>query len=285
MYKFSIGVMADSFLLPFEQAVAKAREIGADGVQLYAVQGEITPENLNAGKRENLKKILKQNDLVVSALCGDFGGHGFARKEENAVKIEKSKRVIDLALELGTNVVTTHIGVVPGDSSCDRYKILQEACNELAEYAYSNGAYFAVETGPEPAGVLKEFLDSLSSKGIAVNLDPANFVMVTGDDPVKAVYTLKDYIVHTHAKDGIMLKQTDPEIIYDFFAGGGIGDLRLEEYFREVPLGTGKVDFDGYIKALDEIGYHGFLTVEREVGDRPEEDIRLAAGFLKKYLL
>jgi sugar phosphate isomerase/epimerase len=38
---------------------------------------------------------------------------------------------------------------------------------------------------------------------VAVNLDPANFVMVTGDDPVQAVYTLKDYIVHTHAKDGV----------------------------------------------------------------------------------
>ena len=28
-------------------------------------------------------------------------------------------------------------------------------------------------------------------------MDPANFVMVTGDDPVQAIYTLKDYIVHT----------------------------------------------------------------------------------------
>lgn len=35
-------------------------------------------------------------------------------------------------------------------------------------------------------------------------LDPANLVMVTGDDPVQAVYNLKDYIVHTNAKD-IML--------------------------------------------------------------------------------
>lgn len=284
MKKFSIGVMADSFLLPFEQSVAKAREVGADGVQLYAVQGEITPENLTAEKRKNVKHILEQNGLTVSALCGDFGGHGFARKDENVLRIEKSKWIVDLALDLGTPIITTHIGVVPRDPSCDRYKIMQEACNRLAEYAHSQNAFFAIETGPEPAPVLKQFLDSLCSKGVAVNLDPANLVMVTGDDPARAVHTLKDYIVHTHAKDGIMLKQTDPQVIYDFFADGGIGDLHLDEYFREVPLGSGKVDFDAYIKALEEIGYHGFLTVEREVGEHPEEDIRMAVQFLKKYL-
>lgn len=49
---------------------------------------------------------------------------------------------------------------------------------------------------------------------MAVNLDPANFVMVTGDDPVQAVYNLKDYIVHTHAKDGVKLHDSNPEAVY-----------------------------------------------------------------------
>lgn len=284
MSKFSIGVIADSFRLPFEQSIKKAHQVGADGVQLYAVNGEITPENLTGEKIKSIRHLLSENDLMVSALCGDLGGHGFSRKEENGFRIERSKRIVDLALELGTRVITTHIGVVPEDTSCERYKTMHEACNLLAEYAYSNKVFFAIETGPEPARVLKEFLDGLDSKGVAVNFDPANLVMVTGDDPVKAVYTLKDYIVHTHAKDGIMLKETDPQTIYDFFADGGIGDLRLEEFFREVPLGEGNVDFDAYIKSLEDIGYKGFLTVEREVGNHPEDDIRMAVRYLKRYL-
>ena len=142
------------------------------------------------------------------------------------------------------------------------------------------GAFFAVETGPEPAQRLKSFLDSLSSKGVAVNLDPANLAMVTDDDPVEAVYTLKDYIVHTHAKDGLLLQKTDPKIIYDFFAEGGIGDLRLDEYFREVPLGEGLVPFDKYLATLSEIGYNGFLTIEREAGADPVGDIGKAVRFL-----
>ena len=39
---------------------------------------------------------------------------------------------------------------------------------------------------------LKEFLDALHSNGVAVNLDPANLAMVTKDDPVQAVYNLKN---------------------------------------------------------------------------------------------
>lgn len=281
--QFQIGIIADWLGLPLDKALAKCAALGADGVQLYAVGGEMAPENMTPASLQEKRALLKDNGLTVSALCGDLGGHGFARAAENPAKIEKSKRIVDLALELGSKVVTTHIGVVPADTASDTYQVMQAACNELAEYAHENGAFFAIETGPEPAERLKTFLDGLSSKGVAVNLDPANLVMVTGDDPVRAVYTLKDYIVHTHAKDGRMLRKTDPRVIYDFFAEGGIGDLRLDEYFKEMPLGQGGVDFDGYMKALENIGYTGFLTIEREVKENPAADIALAVEFLNRY--
>jgi len=281
MKKFSIGVMVDSFRIGLLDGIKKAKEIGAAGIQIYAVQGEMAPENLTASRRKEILDIIESNDLVVSALCGDLGGHGFSVLEDNQLKIEKSKRIMDLAKDLNSNVVTTHIGVIPQESNHLRRKILREACEKLGEYGDSVGAYFAIETGPETAETLKGFLDSLKSKGVKVNFDPANLVMVTGDDPLKAVYTLKDYIVHTHAKDGIMLKETDPERIYNFFADGGIENIRLEEFFIETPLGQGQVNFDQYLKGLNSIGYKGFLTIEREVGAHPEDDIRIAVEFLK----
>jgi sugar phosphate isomerase/epimerase len=282
--RVKIGVMVDSFRLGLVEGIKKAREVGAEGIQIYATNGEMAPENLTAGKRKEILDIIRSNGLVVSALCGDLGGHGFAIREDNTWKIEKSKRIMDLAKDLDTGVVTTHIGVVPADSSHPRRKILQEACEELGEYGDSVGAIFAIETGPETSATLKGFLDSLHSRGVRVNLDPANLEMVTGDDPVKAVYTLKDYIVHTHAKDGVMLKKTDPERIYNFFAEGGIEDINLEEYFMETPLGEGSVNFNDYLKALESIGYKGFLTIEREVGESPEKDIRTAVEFLRSKI-
>lgn len=281
MQEFKIGIIADCLRLPFAESLQKCRELGANGVQLYAVEGEMSPEQQTPEKIAQKRRLLADNGLEVSALCGDLGGHGFARAQENPAKIERSKRIVDLALELGGRIVTTHIGVVPSDPASDVYKVMQEACNQLAEYAHKQGAWFAIETGPEPAKRLREFLDSLDSKGVGVNLDPANLVMVTDDDPVAAVHTLAPYIVHTHAKDGVMLKKTDPQVIYDFFAEGGIGDLRLEEYFLETPLGGGRVDFDAYLQALRDIGYTGYLTIEREVGVDPIGDIRTAVDYLR----
>ena len=38
------------------------------------------------------------------------------------------------------------------------------------------------------------------------------------------------------------------------------------------------------MRALEEIGYRGFLTIEREVGDNPAGDIRTAVDFLKNII-
>ena len=282
MYEFPIGVILESFKLNRSEAIRKAAEIGAKGIQMYATQGANSPDSLSKSDRISLKNEVQESNLVFSALCGDLG-RGFGNKELNSKLIEKSKRIVELAKDLGTNIVTTHIGVIPNNKNHERYKIMQEACFELARCADNMNAYFAIETGPEKATVLKEFLDDLQSKGIAVNLDPANFKMVTGDDPVQAVYTLKEYIVHTHAKDGNRLNIGNPEFIYQTVhpVPQGFDDI---QYFEEVPLGTGSVDFPNYLKALEDIGYRGFLTIEREVGETPEKDIQTAYQYLRKII-
>ena len=225
--------------------------------------------------------MVKDHGLVISALCGDLG-KGFGDANLNPELIAESKRIMEIALEMETNIVTTHIGVVPTDPEHPRYKIMQDACGVLAEYADGLGAHFAIETGPEPAKTLKGFLDGLHSRGVAVNLDPANLVMVSGDDPVEAAHTLKDYIVHTHAKDGRMLYSLDPEIVYGVRPKSP--ELVESPSFIELPLGEGDVPFKEYLSALDEDGYRGFLTIEREVGENPARDIASAVDYLKNII-
>ncbi len=279
MYNFPIGVLLESFRLPLDEALDKAAELGFKGIQIYATTGAQAPENLSASQRKELLDKIKSRGLVVSALCGDLG-KGFTDPDLNPELVEKSKRILDLAKDLETDIVTTHIGVVPEDKSKPRYAVMESACGQLAEYADSLNAHFAIETGPEKAATLKSFLDGLHSKGVAVNLDPANFVMVTGDNPVDAVYTLKDYIVHTHAKDGKRIFYRDPEVVY-----GLRKDVIVEDdSFIELPLGKGEVPFADYLKALEDIGYKGFLTIEREVGDDPSADIILARDFLREQI-
>ncbi len=281
MARFKIGVMVDSFRLPIPDGVRKASELGADGIQVYVVDGEMTPKALDAAKRQAFKKLVQDNGLQISALCGDLGGHGFQIPAENEDKIARSEAIVDLAVDLGTKVVTTHIGVVPADATSPVYQNQKYVCQTIGEYAAKRGVTFAIETGPETAERLAAFLKDVNSKGIGVNLDPANLIMVQNDDPVKAVYALKDFIVHTHAKDGVQYKPCDPVKVYNAFAEGGVEGLNIGELFNELPLGEGKVDWDRYLAALSEVGYRGYLTVEREVGANPEADIRTAVNFLK----
>ena len=275
-----IGAMIESFRLDFKDAAAAAKKVGADGVQMYA--SGIVHADMTAAEIKEVKKILDGEGLAVSALCGDFGCRMFYLPDECRETIEREKKVMNVAKELGTNIVTTHIGVVPEEENCPQYESMHKVCKELADFADSVGGRFAVETGPERAELLKRFLDGLSSRGVSVNLDPANLVMCAGDDPVQAVYTLKDYIVHTHAKDGVQNYYVDTRRLYapEYY--------NLEpaswDSIKEVPLGEGGVKWPEYIKALKEIGYDGYLTIERECGDEPARDITLAVSFLKKLI-
>lgn len=286
-----IGVIVKSFRLDVRAGLQKAKDVGAEGVQVHAVSGETDPEELTASARKELKQYIESLGLEISALCGDLGQFGFEDKVANEWKVDKSKRIMELAKELGTHIVTTHIGIIPYDQESRAYEAMHNACKELSEYADSMGANFAIETGPTTAIQLKSFLDTLGSKGVAVNYDPANFVMVTGDDPVQSVYTLKDYIVHTHAKDGIRYLSVDPREVYGSYDYEPTDQGRLRELmrsgkikvFEETPLGEGHVKFDAYFKALQDIGYEGYLTIEREAGAEPEKNIREAVQFLKGY--
>lgn len=275
-----LGVISDSFGTSVRAGIEACASLGLSGMQIYAVKGEFCPENLREEDIESLRALLKEKGLEVSALCGDLGGHGFEIASEVPTRVEKTKKIIDLALKFDSKIVTTHIGVIPEDKTSEKYQTMLGAMKELGKYASERGATLAIETGPEIAVVLNDFVRA-AGDGVGVNLDPANFVMVTGQEPAEAVRILSDKIVHTHVKDGKMLKKSDPVLIYKCFAEGGIEALNVADFFIEVPVGEGDVNWDEYIGALREVGYNGYLTIERECGDDPAADIKKAADFIR----
>lgn len=280
-----IGIITDCMKRnTLAEALADAARLGADGVQIYATTGEFTPDTLGAEAKAKYKALLSQHGLEISALCGDMGGYGFERAEDNALRIEKTKRIIDLAVDFSARVVTTHIGVIPDEKTHPRYAVMLSALTECGSYAAAKGVTLAIETGPEKAKTLKAFIEDTEG-GVGVNLDPANFTMVTGQDAVEAVSILKNYIVHTHVKDG---RKLDPELkaetVYHAFAVGGVAALNACKGFEELPIGQGDVDWKSYMKALREIGYDGYLTIEREAGDAPFDDIRSAVKFIRSFV-
>ena len=206
-----IGTIVELLKQPLDEGITTAAEIGVQGIQLYAINSDHNLTEYTSTQLQKLKQRCDDCGLEISAVCGDLHGHGFRIAADNPQKIVMEKRIIDLTLALGSRIVTTHIGVIPADRNHIIYAALRNAMTELGEYAAARQAVIAIETGPEPASVLKQFLLDVGSTGVGVNLDPANLVMVLDVDPADAVATLGEHIVHTHVKDGIHYQKCDPE--------------------------------------------------------------------------
>ncbi|HOF60834.1 MAG TPA: sugar phosphate isomerase/epimerase family protein [Candidatus Latescibacteria bacterium] len=259
MGNLKVGVMIESFGLGVRNGIKKAAEIGADGFQIYVTGGEMHPDNLSKTGRQEFLKFVADQGLVISALCGDFG-KPYTKEEGLDELITDTKKVIDLAVDLKTPIITTHIGVVDADPKARSRQIMADALNNVGAYADNRGIMFATETGPEPGPVLADFIKSLKTQAVKANFDPANLAMM-GFDVLEGVRALGPYIVHTHAKDGI----------------------REDGRGKEVPLGEGAVPWEEYIDLMTAQGYRGFYTIEREVGDDPAADVKKALDFLRKW--
>lgn len=261
--KLKTGAFLSSFRLDFKSALKKAQEIGLAGMQLAALKDEINVESISPRQAEEIKKMFQDHNLVISSVCGDIGGFAVEDEAEAKKRIERTKKIMDNARQLGVGIVQTHIGLVPDNFNTDKKAQMMRKClEEIGKYGEKTGVFLATETGPEPAATMKRFLDTIRVPAIRVNYDPANLVM-NGFDCIGGVRELKDYIIHSHAKDG----RKTPD----------------EKGRREQPLGKGDVNFPEYIKAMNAIGYQGFYVIEREVGEDPARDIAEAKRFLDQF--
>jgi len=59
--------------------------------------------------------------------------------------------------------------------------------------------------------------------------------------------------------------------------------FNFNDYFIELPLGEGNVNFSEYLKALESIGYSEYITIERENGEDRAGDIKAGVDFLKYF--
>lgn len=262
MGRLKVGAFLSSFRLDMRSALAEARKMGLAGIQFSSLGGEVDVEQIDERRASEIIGLFEDHGLVISAVCGDIGGFTIDDEAVAKERVERTKRIMDVTKLLGTDIVQSHIGHIPGDLGGNSVAVLGKALEEIGEYGRQVGVLFASETGPEAGSTLKSFLDKVAAPNIKVNYDPANLVMC-GFDQIAGVYDLRDYIIHTHAKDGLRKPDAHGEM--------------------EQPLGEGEVDFPAYIKAMDEIGYSGFYVIEREVGANPVADIAHAKRFLDQF--
>jgi sugar phosphate isomerase/epimerase len=160
------------------------------------------------------------------------------------IRIDHTTRTLTLAKELGAACITTEPGgpVEPGGSWKAALKLFVEMLKPVIAHAEKEGVLLLIE--PEPGLLIEtvdQFLDlmqHIDSPAVGMNFDIGHAYCVK-DDPATSIPRCAKYIRHFHLED--------------------IAATRVHHHL--IP-GEGVIDFAATLRAIRQIGYAGWVTIE-----------------------
>ncbi len=254
-----------------------AQELGIPSVQLHAPHKQTRTEQM---AKDFLARCADAG-ITITAVFGGFEGESYADipttrrtvglvpEETRAARLQEMKEIADFASLLGCDVVALHIGFIPEDRDSDAYKSLVDVTRDLLDYIRKNMQKLHLETGQETADHLLQFIADVDRDNLFINFDPANMILYGTGDPIEALKKVGHLVRSVHCKDA---KWAPPE-------------QRGKEWGTEVPLGEGDVGIETFLATLNELGYTGPLTIEREIPqdrERQKKDIQHAVDLLTR---
>ncbi len=259
MLKLKTSIRLESLRQPLKTALVTAARLGANGVEING-RTQLRPADMSRTAVRHFRKLIADLNLSVSAIHFPtrFGYDSTELLEE---RIDGTKQAMKMAYDLGCNVVVNKIGRVPEETADPRWTTMVQALSDLGNHSQKAGAWLAASTGSESGETLKGLIDSLPMNSLAVDFDPADFV-INGFSPSDAIATLGQHVMSFRARDAVT----------DLSIGRGI----------EVELGRGSVDWAKLLGTLEEHNYTGFITVERETDGNTIEQCSNAIEYLNQ---
>jgi sugar phosphate isomerase/epimerase len=253
-------------------------EIASMGVRRgqLGIPGDLV---LNADLTGEWKSALERHGFALVTVFAAYQGEdyadiptvqrtvGFIPRSTREERERRTYEVSDFAAALEVKSIATPVGFIPDDTSHPDYIAVRSMVRRVADHAAGHGQTFALETGQEPAHVLRHFLKDVDRPNVGINLDPANMILYGTGDPIEALSVLGPLVLSVHLKDGDWPPRDQPDALG-----------------RERPLGQGTVGISRFIEKLKEIGFNGPLNIEREAENQQERiaDLRSAVVYLKK---
>lgn len=258
MPALKIAIQLSSLRLPFRKAIATAKRLGVDAVEIDA-RGEIRPAELTQTGLRELRRLLDDAGLRVAAV-GFHTHRGYDSPDELERRLAATKAAMKFAADLRAAVVINQVGHVPAEPGGPGWNLLVQSLTDLSRHGQHIGALLAARTGSESGPDLARLLAALPERGIGIDLDPGNLI-INGFSPAEAIEQLGAHVLHVHARDGVR----------DLARGRGL----------EVPLGRGSADFPALLGVLEEHQYRGYVTIARQDAEDPEFEIGQAVKYLQ----
>jgi L-ribulose-5-phosphate 3-epimerase len=262
MKPLRIGIVVESTGLGVRQALLAAARMGAQGVQIDAL-GQLAPDALTATGRREFRNLLRSFGLSLAALNVPVR-RGLDVAEDLQPRIERVRKTMQLAFDLGAGRVVVACPKLPADETAPRGLLMRESLSALGAYGDRVGSVVALEIGFDPAAKVKDYLATFDTGSLKVTYDPANFLL-HGHDPLANLHPLAGLIAHVQARDA--------------------RSAGLSRGLQEVPVGAGDVDWMALTATLQVLEFDGFMTVDREQGDDRLTDISNGVKFLRRFAL
>ncbi len=302
--------------MPFATIVQKAKSFGYDGVEIACWGDHLDVEKAASSDRYVREKraVLEQHGMQVFAISNHLAGQAVCDRIDERHKAilpprvwgdgkpaGVNKRAADemattarAAKALGLKVVNGFTGsgiwhlnysfppVSPAMIDAG-YKEFADRWNPILDVFKAQKVRFALEVHPteiafDVASAENAVKALKGRKEFGFNYDPSHFGY-QGVDYIGFIRKFSDRIYHVHMKDVYWSKRGKEAGVF----GGHInfGDSRRYWDFRS--LGRGRINFEGIIRALNDIGYNGPLSVEWEdSGMDREHGATEAAAFVKQ---
>jgi sugar phosphate isomerase/epimerase len=241
----------------FAKAVHRLAEIGYAGVEIMADVPHAWPAFLLAEQKQAIRDALAKNGLAISNVNAFMMNAINDRRQRywhpswiepdanyRAIRIDHTIRALTLARELGAKCITTEPGgpLEPGQSWSAALALFVEMLKPVIAHAEKEGVLLLIEPEPglliETADQFLELMRHIDSPAVGLNFDIGHAYCV-GDDPATTIPRVAKYIRHFHLED--------------------IAATRVHHHL--VP-GEGAIDFAATFRAIRQIGYDGWVTVE-----------------------
>jgi sugar phosphate isomerase/epimerase len=303
--------------LPFETIVEKAKSFGYDGVELacwgdhFDVEKALSNDSYVKGRwdvlnKHGMKCYAISNHLVGQAVCDriDERHKGIvpARVWGNGKPAEVNKRAAEEVANTARAAKLFGVKVVNGFTGSSIWPYVYsfppvspamidagfsefaDRWNPILDVFKESKVRFALEVHPTEIAFdiasAERAVNALKGrKEFGFNYDPSHFGY-QGVDYVGFIRKFRDRIYHVHMKDvGWSSAPTEAGV---FGGHTNFGDARRFWDFRSV--GRGNINFDLIIRALNDIGYQGPLSVEWEdSGMDREHGATESAANVKRY--
>jgi sugar phosphate isomerase/epimerase len=281
--------------LPIDVMCEKARSFGYDGLELACWGDHFEVEKADEAYCKERRALLEKHGLqlfaisshlVGQAVCDRIDerhkailpGHVWGDGDPEGVRSRAAEELIKTAgaaKTLGVNVVNGFTGssiwhllyAFPPTSEEmieAGFKDFGKRFTPILDAFKKEGVKFALEVHPtEIAFDIVTAERAIEAVGghpaFGFNFDPSHLAY-QGVDYVEFLYRFKDRIFHMHVKD---VDWADTPRTSGVFGGHlSFGDPRRFWEFRSP--GRGSIDFERVIRALNDINYHGPLSVEWE---------------------